>query len=70
MESDGWKEFGDRCYKVVADPLPWNGAEADCVARGGHLVGISSETEQLFVANEANEWNQHMWLGLSSVVSL
>ena len=69
QEELGWKEFGGRCYKVVTNKLAWAGAEADCMSMGAHLVGIGTEQEQLFVANEVNTLNEHMWIGLSSVVS-
>jgi hypothetical protein len=31
--------------ELVTDRLPWADAEADCVARGGHLASIHSENE-------------------------
>ena len=69
QEELGWEEFEGRCYKAFTNPLAWSGAEASCVAEGSHLVAITSQTEQLYVAGKVNELNRHMWIGLSSVVS-
>ncbi|XP_076807104.1 uncharacterized protein LOC143450437 isoform X3 [Clavelina lepadiformis] len=67
QESDGWAEYNGRCYKVIDNRVPWVAADADCKSMAANLVAITSENEQLFVSNKVNEWNQHMWLGLSSV---
>ena len=38
------------CYQAVLAPgLSWDDAQAACVARGGHLVTITSEEENAFV---------------------
>ena len=44
--------------ELVTDGLPWADAEADCVARGGHLASIHSEDENdiLFELAGANAW--------------
>ena len=70
LESEGWEQSGDRCYKFFNDKKPWSAAEAHCVAQGGHLVAITTSDEQLYVGNEVNEGGEYTWIGLSSVVSL
>jgi hypothetical protein len=44
--------------ELVTDGLPWADAEADCVARGGHLASIHSEDENdiMFELAGANAW--------------
>ena len=38
------------CYQAVLAPgVSWDDAQAECVARGGHLVTITSEEENAFV---------------------
>ena len=40
----------DHCYEAVLAPgLSWDEAQAECVARGGHLVTITSAEENAFV---------------------
>jgi hypothetical protein len=37
------------CYRFVSATLAWQGAEADCVAWGGHLVAFNDSDEELWV---------------------
>ncbi len=38
-----------RCYQLISKAAAHTGAEAACVARGGHLVSYGSLREQLLV---------------------
>ncbi len=50
------------CYEIVAaPPLDWNGAQADCVMRGGYLAAITSSSENGLLAPAAAP----LWVGAS-----
>lgn len=62
--------FEEHCYLLVEDAKGWREAEADCDARGGYLVTISSEgelTQEDFDAERTFVWNfakqMDVWIG-------
>jgi hypothetical protein len=59
--------FGGHYYEYLAGPAGWHAARDDCVARGGHLVTISSAEENDFVWGLAPPDSR--WIGLSDEVS-
>lgn len=67
-----WTEFRKRCYKAIKVPsYRWKDASARCQAQHSHMVTISSEEENDFVAQLAkvyltknNMTQVQMWLGL------
>lgn len=57
-------EYNGRYYKVFDDCLSWYEAESRCNAMGGHLVTITSQGEQAFVAGLISGGaNNCYWLG-------
>ena len=55
--------FGGHYYEYLAGPAGWHAARDDCVAKGGHLVTISSAEENAFVWGLAPPGDR--WIGLS-----
>ena len=47
----GYSSNGTSCFKLYTSSKNWAGAEAKCVADGGHLASIRSSEEQAFVAS-------------------
>uniref|UniRef100_A0A3B1KGR8 C-type lectin domain-containing protein n=1 Tax=Astyanax mexicanus TaxID=7994 RepID=A0A3B1KGR8_ASTMX len=60
---DGWKRFGVKCYYFSNDTLNWMNSSDHCVEKGGHLVIITSEAEQIFV----NSSGETHWIGLNDL---
>ncbi|KAG9279583.1 C-type lectin domain family 6 member A-like [Astyanax mexicanus] len=60
---DGWKRFGVKCYYFSTDTLNWTNSRDHCVEKGGHLVIITSEAEQIFV----NSSGETHWIGLNDL---
>ncbi len=59
------KAFGGHCYLLVTTPTTWPQARTACPARyaGGHLVTITSESEQMFVWQTVVLGGTEPWLG-------
>ena len=55
----------DNCYWESEDEKSWTDAEADCQAKGGHLVSLLDWTEQSLVFSEMV--SEAAWLGISNV---
>ncbi|XP_052219833.1 C-type mannose receptor 2-like isoform X2 [Dreissena polymorpha] len=59
-------QYGDSCYELQTHSAIWTHSELLCKQQGGHLVAITSETEQAFVGAFMTRHNpvQAVWLGL------
>ncbi|KAH3824009.1 aggrecan core protein-like [Dreissena polymorpha] len=59
-------QYGDSCYELQTHSAIWTHSELLCKQHGGHLVAITSETEQAFVdAFMARHNTDHaVWIGL------
>ncbi|KAK3508274.1 hypothetical protein QTP70_018385, partial [Hemibagrus guttatus] len=60
----GWKSLGLKCYYFSSFKLTWTQSRDYCVAKGGHLVIITSQTEQDFVVSKIGETH---WIGLNDL---
>ncbi|XP_061436025.1 LOW QUALITY PROTEIN: aggrecan core protein-like [Lethenteron reissneri] len=58
----GWHGFGGRCYRYVADRLPWAEAEEACRSVGGHLASVASRDENNFILALGSDYQ---WIGLN-----
>nr|XP_032831863.1 neurocan core protein-like [Petromyzon marinus]XP_032831864.1 neurocan core protein-like [Petromyzon marinus] len=58
----GWHGFGGRCYRYVAERLPWAEAEEACRSVGGHLASIASRDENNFILALGSDYQ---WIGLN-----
>lgn len=59
----GAKEFNGNYYYVYKDKMSWEAAKETCESLGGHLVTITSASEQDFIEKMAKERNCNYWLG-------
>jgi hypothetical protein len=61
------KSYQGHQYAHITQPMTWIKARAYCAALGGHLVTISNQKEQNFVASlpEKLDKNNRVWIGLS-----
>ncbi|KAH3800989.1 hypothetical protein DPMN_154633 [Dreissena polymorpha] len=59
-------QYGDSCYELQTHSAIWTHSELLCKQQGGHLVAITSETEQAFVGAFMTRHNpvHAVWLGL------
>jgi hypothetical protein len=61
--------FGGSCYELFVSFVPWDAAERQCVAWGGHLASIGSSEENAFLAGWTaqlgltNADGQGIWVG-------
>jgi hypothetical protein len=63
LSNHGGVVYNEHEYLLITDAKKWDDAKADCEARGGHLVTITSAGENTFVHSLAGP--RHVWLGLS-----
>ncbi|KAB5517740.1 hypothetical protein PHYPO_G00170660 [Pangasianodon hypophthalmus] len=61
---EGWKSLGLKCYNFSTNKLTWTQSRDYCVEKGGHLVIITSQTEQDFVSSQIGETH---WIGLNDL---
>ncbi|XP_060720829.1 C-type lectin domain family 4 member A-like [Tachysurus vachellii] len=61
---EGWKSLGLKCYYFSSSKLNWEQSQDYCVEKGGHLVIITSQTEQDFVVSQIGETH---WIGLNDL---
>ncbi|MFW9990810.1 MAG: lamin tail domain-containing protein [Candidatus Odinarchaeota archaeon] len=61
---------GYHTYQLIPFKRTWLEAKADCEARGGHLVTISSSGENTFVRNTFAYGWQYVWIGLSDLAAV
>ncbi|XP_047665779.1 C-type lectin domain family 6 member A-like [Tachysurus fulvidraco] len=61
---EGWKSLGLKCYYFSSFKLNWEQSRDYCVEKGGHLVIITSQTEQDFVVSQIGETH---WIGLNDL---
>jgi len=61
------KSFMGHQYAHIAQPMSWIKAKAYCAALGGHLVTISNQEEQDFVASLPGKLDKsnRVWIGFS-----
>ncbi|XP_046699634.1 CD209 antigen-like protein E [Silurus meridionalis] len=60
----GWKYFGLNCYYFSTSKLNWTRSRDECVEKGGHLVIITSNAEQVYVYSQIQETH---WIGLNDL---
>ncbi|XP_053540184.1 C-type lectin domain family 4 member F-like [Ictalurus punctatus] len=61
----GWKSLGLKYYFFSAFKLNWTQSRDYCVEKGGHLVIITSQTEQVnFGSSQIGETH---WIGLNDL---
>ncbi|MEZ4951798.1 MAG: RHS repeat-associated core domain-containing protein, partial [Saprospiraceae bacterium] len=58
-------EYNNHKYYLSYGTLPWADAEADGVAKGGHLVAINDTMEQVFIANSIASIGAFALIGLN-----
>ncbi|XP_060721523.1 C-type lectin domain family 6 member A-like [Tachysurus vachellii] len=61
---EGWKSLGLKSYYFSSFKLNWEQSRDYCVEKGGHLVIITSQTEQNFVVSQIGETH---WIGLNDL---
>ncbi|XP_053494292.1 asialoglycoprotein receptor 2 isoform X1 [Ictalurus furcatus] len=61
---EGWKSLGLKCYYFSTEKLNWMQSRDYCVGKGGHLVIITSQTEQNFASSQIGETH---WIGLNDL---
>ncbi|KAF5890350.1 C-type lectin domain family 6 member A-like, partial [Clarias magur] len=61
---EGWKSLGLKCYYFSTEKLNWTQSRDYCVKKGGHMVIITSQTEQNFIALQIGET---YWIGLNDL---
>ncbi len=59
-----WEHRDGHCYRLTTSVGPWNTAEAEAVAAGGHLVTVNDEDEQLWLNETFRAGQGSMWIGL------
>lgn len=75
-----WQLFESSCYWRSSSTLSWTAAEDDCVAMGGHLVEITSQSEDDFVQslggggthiglNDIDTEGVHVWISSGNLAS-
>ncbi|XP_047665788.1 C-type lectin domain family 6 member A-like [Tachysurus fulvidraco] len=60
----GWKSLGLKCYYFSTVKKNWAQSRDYCVEKGGHLVIITSQTEQDFVVSQSRKTH---WIGLNDL---
>ncbi|KAM8848156.1 uncharacterized protein ACB058_011935 isoform 1-T3 [Synchiropus picturatus] len=60
----GWRKFNTSCYFISMSRRNWTESRRDCLAKGGDLVVIDSEEEQMFVSTLLDV-SQNSWIGLT-----
>ncbi|XP_062841348.1 CD209 antigen-like protein E [Trichomycterus rosablanca] len=61
---EGWRSLGLKCYFFSTNNLNWAESRDSCVEKGGHLVIITSQAEQDFLALQINAL---YWMGLNDL---
>ncbi|XP_062841326.1 perlucin-like protein [Trichomycterus rosablanca] len=61
---EGWRSLGLKCYFFSTNNLNWTPSRDTCVEKGGHLVIITSQAEQDFLASQIKDLH---WMGLNDL---
>ncbi|XP_060721525.1 C-type lectin domain family 6 member A-like isoform X2 [Tachysurus vachellii] len=61
---EGWKSLGLKCYYFSTHTLNWTQSRDYCVEKGGHMVIITSQTEQDFLFSQIKKTH---WIGLNDL---
>uniref|UniRef100_A0A8C4X4Y7 Asialoglycoprotein receptor 1-like n=1 Tax=Erpetoichthys calabaricus TaxID=27687 RepID=A0A8C4X4Y7_ERPCA len=61
----GWLIHQTSCYYISTDQMNWKDSQGDCAAKGGHLVIITNEKEQIFLKEHVSKLD--VWIGLSDL---
>ena len=68
LVSEGWKQHGNSCYKIVDKKATWQEAVDRCALMGSYLVEVDNQPEQDFIVSIMKENDiRSMWLGGSDV---
>ncbi|KAM8849997.1 macrophage mannose receptor 1-like isoform 2-T2 [Spinachia spinachia] len=65
--SEAWLPFKRYCYLTCADEIEWPDASANCIKHGGHLASIEDPSEQEFIQNSIEQFqdsHNSFWIGL------
>ena len=64
LVSEGWKQHGNSCYKIVDKKATWQEAVDRCALMGSYLVEVDNQPEQDFIVSIMKENDiRSMWLG-------
>src|SRR4051812_30941587 len=61
-------EFAGHYYQLTTSTKSWSAAEAEAVALGGHLVAVTSPSEQAFLQTtflSGSNQDRILWIGLT-----
>ncbi|XP_060721534.1 C-type lectin domain family 4 member F-like [Tachysurus vachellii] len=61
---EGWNSLGLKCYYFSTHTLNWTQSRDYCVEKGGHMVIITSQTEQGFLFSQIKKTH---WIGLNDL---
>ncbi|KAL0961973.1 hypothetical protein UPYG_G00334060 [Umbra pygmaea] len=63
--AEGWVFHGGKCYFFSNEKMIWNKSRDQCVSKGGHLVIINSDEEQIFLFSRTKQ--QIYWIGMTDL---
>ncbi|XP_072020401.1 macrophage mannose receptor 1-like [Amphiura filiformis] len=66
-ESNGWREYGGKCYMWQDSRRKFADAEAFCALIGGHLASVNSQGEQDFLMSQQSTIDIQYWIGLTDM---
>ncbi|XP_073479353.1 uncharacterized protein [Aquarana catesbeiana] len=61
--SMGWAQYGQSCYYVSSNSLPWSASKKDCEDKKAHLVVINDQQEMNFLRGISKV--SDLWIGLT-----
>ncbi|XP_063301806.1 hepatic lectin-like [Pelobates fuscus] len=62
-----WLNFKSHCYFITSTKTNWMKARTTCISKGGDLVVITSQEEQLFLMSKVSYKTNRYWIGLSDM---
>ena len=61
----GWTQYYPSCYSLSTYTAEWRDAETACLAQGGHLMSVSSSSEQNVITSYLHAADA--WIGLNDL---